>query len=90
MSIKMNKKCIRKSKTISIFDNFVPVIKPKTIELLPSPLILRVTPIDELAERDFVLSDSEKETNEKLDSIPRKKSRKSILHVLIRKGKIPS
>lgn len=88
MSIKMNKKCIRKSKTISIFDNFVPVIKPKTIELLPSPLILRVTPIDELAERDFVLS--EKETNEKLDSIPRKKSRKSILHVLIRKGKIPS
>ena len=76
MSIKMNKKCIRKSKTISIFDNFVPVIKPKTIELLPSPLILRVTPIDELAERDFVLS--EKETNEKLDSIPRKKSRKSI------------
>ena len=88
MSIKMNKKCISKSKTISIFDNFVPVIKPKTIELLPSPLILRVTPIDELAERDFVLS--EKETNEKLDSIPRKKSRKSILHVLIRKGKIPS
>ena len=88
MSIKMHKKCIRKSKTISIFDNFVPVIKPKTIEPLPSPLILRVTPIDELAERDFVLS--EKETNEKLDSIPRKKSRKSILHVLIRKGKIPS
>lgn len=91
MSSKMKLNTIKKCKSLCLYDNFVPKIKPKSIESYPSPFILRISPLEEIPihEDNFSLSNAIKETEPNICEYPQKvkKVRQSILNTLISKTK---
>lgn len=92
MSSKMKLSTLKKCKTFCFHDNFVPKIKPKSIEFYPSPFILRITPLEEIQsvhEEEFSLSHALKEKEANICEYPQKekKTRQSILNTLISKTK---
>ena len=92
MSSKWKLSALKKSKTFSFYDNFVPQIKPKSIELYPSPFLLRVSPLEEMQsiqEEDFSLSNvrKENEANSCEHHHKAKRARQSIINTLISKRK---